>query len=70
MTKAEFKPDPIINTPVDKEFVPETFEDKYVPLPQKVYVKAGEMMSDKGYEETYLVQFLVQNYKSSCVGQI
>ena len=54
MTKAEFKPDPIINTPVDKEFVPETFEDKYVPLPQKVYVKAGEMMSDKGYEETYL----------------
>ena len=50
----EFKLDPAFSNQVDKEFVPETFEDKYVPLPQKVYVKAGEMMSDKGYEESTL----------------
>jgi len=50
----EFKPDPALNTEIDKTFVKDTFEDQYVPLPQKVYVKAGEMMSDKGYEEAYL----------------
>ena len=53
MTK-EFQLDPELNVAVNRDFVEETFEDKYVPLPQKVYVKAGEMMSDKGYEEAYL----------------
>ena len=53
MTK-EFQLDPELNVAVNRDFVEETFEDKYVPLPQKVYVKAGEMMSDKGYEEGYL----------------
>ena len=53
MTK-EFQLDPDLNVAVNRDFVEETFEDKYVPLPQKVYVKAGEMMSDKGYEEGYL----------------
>ena len=48
-----YTPDPLLNTPVDTEFVPETFEDRYVPLPTKVYVKAGEI-SDKGYQESYL----------------
>ena len=54
MAKPEFKPDPVLTAQIDRTFVEETFEDKYVPLPQKVYVKAGEMMSDKGYEESYL----------------
>ena len=49
MTK-EFTPDPVLNTPLDDSFV----EDKYIPLEKKVYVKAGDMMSDKGYEEAYL----------------
>jgi GTP cyclohydrolase I len=46
----EFTPDPVLNTPLDDSFV----EDKYIPLEKKVYVKAGDMMSDKGYEEAYL----------------
>jgi GTP cyclohydrolase I len=50
----EFQLDPELNVAVNRDFVEETFENKYVPLPQKVYVKAGEMMSDKGYEEGYL----------------
>jgi len=54
LAKPEFKPDPVLTAQIDRTFVEETFEDKYVPLPQKVYVKAGEMMSDKGYEESYL----------------
>ncbi len=53
MTK-EFQLDPELNVAVNRDFVEEAFENKYVPLPQKVYVKAGEMMSDKGYEEGYL----------------
>ena len=52
MAKPEFKPDPVLTAQIDRTFVEETFEDKYVPLPQKVYIKAGEMMSDKGYEES------------------
>ena len=54
----EFKPDPVLNAKLDDTFVPETFEDKYVPLGTKVYVKAGEMMSDKGYEEAYLADVI------------
>ena len=50
----EFKADPILNAEHNSEFVPKSYEDKYVPLPTKVYVKAGEMMSDKGYAEAYL----------------
>jgi len=46
----EFTPDPVLNEPLDKKFV----EEKYVPLEKQVYVKAGEMMSDKGYSEGYL----------------
>jgi len=57
MTK-EFTLDPVLNAPLDKSFVEQTFEDTYVPLPQKVYVKAGEMMSDKGYEEAYLADVI------------
>ena len=53
MTK-EFIPDPVLGAPQDKEFVDRPIESLYVALPQKVYVKAGEMMSDKGYEEGYL----------------
>jgi GTP cyclohydrolase I len=39
-----------MNTPDNREFV----EDKYQPLGKEVYVKAADMMSDKGYEEGYL----------------
>ena len=53
MTK-EFTPDPLFNADLDKEFVSETFEDKYVPLKKDVYLKAADMMSDKGYQEGYL----------------
>ena len=55
---AKFTPDPTLNVELDKTFVEETFEDKYVPLPQKVYIKAGEMMSDKGYEEAYFADVI------------
>jgi GTP cyclohydrolase I len=54
----KFTPDPVLNADTNKDFVEETFEDKYVPLPQKVYIKAGEMMSDKGYEEAYLADVI------------
>jgi GTP cyclohydrolase I len=51
----EFKPDPVMNSPIDREFV----EDKYTPLGREVYVKAADMMSDKGYEEgKYLGDYL------------
>jgi GTP cyclohydrolase I len=43
----EFIPDPIFKS---SEFKP----DEYVPLQKEVYVKAGDMMSDKGYKEGYL----------------
>ena len=49
MTK-EFKLDPVLNAPLDKEFV----KQEYVELEKPVYVKAADMMSDKGYEEGYL----------------
>ncbi len=53
MTK-EFELDPELNATFNKDFVEETFEDKYVPFTTKVYIKAGEMMSDKGYKESAL----------------
>jgi GTP cyclohydrolase I len=46
-----FTADPVLNTEVNQEFVQETFKDRYVPLPQKVYVKAGEITTNK---ESYL----------------
>ena len=45
MTK-EFTPDPVINAEVNKDFV----KDEYTPLGQEVFVKAADMMSDKGYK--------------------
>jgi len=51
----EFKPDPIIQANPRPEFKP----DEYVPLDKEVYVKAADMMSDKGYQEgKYLGDFL------------
>jgi GTP cyclohydrolase I len=50
----EFKTDPVMNTGGDKTFKP----DNFVPLDRKVYVKAGEDMSDKGYEEAYFADVI------------
>jgi GTP cyclohydrolase I len=47
----EFNPDPVLNVTQDQEFVPVDLESLYVPLPQKVYVKAGEITTNK---ESYL----------------
>jgi GTP cyclohydrolase I len=53
--KQTFKSDPIINANPTQEFK----ADEYVPLDKKVYIKAGEDMSDKGYEEgKYLGDYL------------
>ena len=53
MTK-DFKPDPVMNTPVDRAFV----EDKYEPLGKPVYIKKetglDAMAGDGGYQEAYL----------------
>ena len=49
MTK-EFTPDPVFHSDADNKFVP----DEYVPLKKEVFVKAADMMSDKGYSEGYL----------------
>jgi len=50
----EFKPDPTMNGPYNKEFV----EDKYEPLGKPVYVKKetglDAMAGDGGYQEAYL----------------
>lgn len=46
----EFIPDPVINGSDNRKFV----KDEYTPLGKEVYVKAGDDMSDKGYEEAYL----------------
>jgi hypothetical protein len=54
LTTAEFTPDPVLNEKPDTEFVPAELESLYVPLPQKVYVKADEMTSDNDYQESYL----------------
>ena len=53
MTK-EFTPDPIFHSDTNTKFVADVISDKYVPLKKEVYVKAGDDMSDKGYEEAYL----------------
>jgi GTP cyclohydrolase I len=50
LTKKEFVPDPIIETGIKPEFK----TDEYTPLGKEVYVKAADMMSDKGYKEAYL----------------
>ena len=50
----EFQPDTVLNTEIDTDFKEQDYKDEYVPLLKKVYVKAGEMMSDKGYQESYL----------------
>ncbi len=57
MTK-DFKPDPVLSAEIDKTFVKEEFKDNYVPLKTQVFVKAGEDMSDKGYEEAYLADVI------------
>ena len=49
MTK-DFKSDPVFHSDIDNKFVAE----EYKPLGKEVYVKAGEDMSDKGYQEGYL----------------
>ena len=55
MTESKtFQSDPLLNAPLDKDFV----EDKYVPLGKEVYIKTGEMMSDKGYEEANLADVI------------
>jgi GTP cyclohydrolase I len=50
----EFTLDPEVNTRPESEFTPVPLESMYIPFPQKVYVKAGEMMSDTGHKESYL----------------
>jgi GTP cyclohydrolase I len=54
----DFKLDPVLNAPIDKEFKPNEYKDDYVPLKTQVFVKAGEMMSDEGYEEGYLADVI------------
>jgi GTP cyclohydrolase I len=50
----EFKPDPVLNTVIDRPFK----EDKYEPLGKPVYIKKetaiDAMAGDGGYEEAYL----------------
>ena len=55
---SEFKTDPLLNEKIDKEFKIEEFKDNYIPLRKQVFVKAGEDMSDKGYEEAYLADVI------------
>ena len=43
----EYTPDPVLNVVPDTEFVPVEIESMYVPLPQKVYVKTGEVAATK-----------------------
>ena len=50
----KFTPDPVISAEDTREFA----EDKYVPLEKKVYLKAADMMSDKGYEEAYFADVI------------
>ena len=47
MSTTEFIPNPELNAIHDTEFVPVEIESMYVPLPQKVYVKAGEVATNK-----------------------
>jgi len=52
----EFKEDPSIPA---QEFA----EDKYVPLEKQVYLKAADMMSDKGYQEAYFADVIRNKMK-------
>jgi GTP cyclohydrolase IA len=54
----DFKPDPVLSANIDNTFVKKEYTDDYVPLDKQVYVKAGDMMSDKGYEESYLADVI------------
>ena len=55
MSKNKFVPDPVIEAGIKSEFKPE----EYTPLGKEVFVKAADMMSDKGYqEEKYLGNYL------------
>ena len=46
----EFTPDPVFHSDTDNKFV----ADEYTPLGKEVYIKAGEDMGDKGYQEGYM----------------
>jgi len=46
-TPKQFLPDPVFHSDADNKFV----ADEYTPLGKEVYVKAADMMSDKGYQE-------------------
>jgi GTP cyclohydrolase I len=50
----DFKLDPILNGDQRQPFV----KDEYTPLNKQVYIKAGEDMSDKGYEESYFADVI------------
>ena len=50
----EFTPDPVIHGDDKRKFI----EDQYTPLGKQVYIKAGEDMSDKGYEEAYFADVI------------
>jgi len=50
MTNKEFTPDPVFHSDAGNEFV----ADEYKPLGKEVYVKAADIMSDKGYSEGYM----------------
>jgi len=54
----DFKPDPVMNTPVDRTFI----EDKYEPLGKPVYIKKetglDAMAGDGGYQEAYLADVI------------
>jgi GTP cyclohydrolase I len=52
--KKEFKEDPVIQANPNSESKP----DEYISLNKEVYIKASEMMSDKGYEEAYFADVI------------
>jgi len=55
---AKFKPDPVLNTEIDKTFV----KDEYEPLGKPVYIKKetalDAMAGDGGYKEAYLADVI------------
>jgi GTP cyclohydrolase I len=53
-TPKDFLPDPVFHSDADNKFV----ADEYKPLGKEVYVKAGEDMSDKGYQEAYFADVI------------
>jgi GTP cyclohydrolase IA len=54
-----FQSDPVLSVKDSREFV----EDKYQPLGKEVYIKAADMMSDKGYEEANLADAIRFNMR-------